>query len=902
MLSWGDIETRAIAFQKRWISTIGEEKQLSNNFQNDFMQVFGVDWHIGLNQHQIYLKDGSIGYIDYFIPGKILIEMKSKGKSLKTAYTQAMTYVEALKPEEKPLLIVCSDFDKIEVHNLEKKYSYKPFKVSQLKNHIRIFGFLAGYNLKNDEIAEVEVNTEASYKIANIHDALKEKGYDGHDLETYIVRIVFCLFAEDTGIFQKESFENYIESTKEDGSDLSIKLMSLFSILDTPFEKRPKGLGDNLNNFRYINGAIFKNALPLASFDNKMRKLLLECSKEFDWSKISPAIFGAMFQGVMDEEKRRNLGAHYTSRDNIMKIINPLFLDNLKVDFEKSKTTKKELLDFQKKLSSLKFLDPACGSGNFLIVAYEELRKLEFEVLKLLFDKKENMFLETVISVKINQFSGIEIEDFPAQVANLSMILMKHLLDREISEYFGFNVIEFPIKESANITRANALEIEWNDVADLNSLNYIFGNPPFIGARETSKKQREEINNIYLDTNEKTTKTSGLNDYVSGWFYKAAKISYEYPIEVGFVATNSITQGEQVESVWKVLFDKFKIKINFAYRNFKWINDAKFKAAVNVVIIGFSSKVKKSKKYLWNENGQRKNVETINAYLLERKDIFVSSRSKPFGNISKMQFGNKPTDGNYLILSVEEKNEILSKNPEAINLIKEYLSSKDYLYNVKRYCIWLFNIPPDRYSKIKPIMERIELVRNHRLESKKSNTQSDASKPSLFQEIRQPKTEYLFLPGVSSENRKYIPMGYLKPEVIAGGGTKIVHGATLYEFGVLTSSIHMVWVKAVTGRLENRLNYSVSLVYNTFPWPEITELNKKKISDTAQNILDVREKYKDSSLAELYNPLLMPVDLLKAHELNDKAVWEAYGKAWDLNSEEDCLTHLFELYEKLVSD
>jgi hypothetical protein len=902
MLSWGDIETRAIAFQKRWISTIGEEKQLSNNFQNDFMQVFGVDWHIGLNQHQIYLKDGSIGYIDYFIPGKILIEMKSKGKSLKTAYTQAMTYVEALKPEEKPLLIVCSDFDKIEVHNLEKKYSYKPFKVSQLKNHIRIFGFLAGYNLKNDEIAEVEVNTEASYKIANIHDALKEKGYDGHDLETYVVRIVFCLFAEDTGIFQKEGFENYIESTKEDGSDLSIKLMSLFSILDTPIDRRPKGLGDNLNNFRYINGAIFKNPLPLASFDSKMRKLLLECSKEFDWSKISPAIFGAMFQGVMDEQKRRNLGAHYTSRENIMKILDPLFLDNLKVDFEKSKTTKKELLDFQKKLSSLKFLDPACGSGNFLIVAYEELRKLEFEVLKLLFDKKENMFLETVISVKINQFSGIEIEDFPAQVANLSMILMKHLLDREISEYFGFNVIDFPIKESANIVRANALEIDWNNVVDLSSLNYIIGNPPFIGAKETSSVQRKEINAIYLDEKGKQTSTSGKNDYVSGWFYKASDISSKYRVEVGFVSTNSITQGEQIESVWKVLFDKFNIQINFAYKNFKWTNNAKYNAAVIVVIIGFSSIVKPTIKFLWDAEGIKRTVSRINAYLLERENVFIKSRTKPFSEVSKMMKGNIPADGNFLIMSEEEKNELLINYPEAKEIIKTYLSSRDFLHGIKRYCIWLENVSPSKYSRIKPIMERIESVKQFRLKSKKPKTVLDASKPSLFQEIRQPKSNYLFIPGISSENRKYIPMGYLEQNVIAGSGTVLVHNATLLEFGILTSITHMAWIKSVSGRLKNDLSYSVSLVYNTFPWPYITDEIKNKISATAKNILEIREKYKDSSLAELYNPLLMPVDLLKAHELNDKAVWEAYGKAWNINSEEDCLTHLFELYEKLVNN
>jgi hypothetical protein len=585
-----------------------------------------------------------------------------------------------------------------------------------------------------------------------------------------------------------------------------------------------------------------------------------------------------------------------------MKILNPLFLDNLKVDFEKSKTTKKELLDFQKKLSSLKFLDPACGSGNFLIVAYEELRKLEFEVMKLLFDKKENMFLETVITVKINQFSGIEIEDFPAQVANLSMILMKHLLDREISNYFGFNVIDFPIKESANIVRANALEIEWNNVIELNSLNYIFGNPPFIGSKEMNVTQRKEIVDLFKKSSDKNTERSGLNDYVSGWFYKAAQICYSFPVEVGFVTTNSITQGEQVESVWKVLIEELKLKINFAYRNFKWSNEAKYNAAVIVVIIGFSSKLIRNEKYIWDEKGNKKNVSIINPYLLERSNIFILPRTKPFSKISLMQFGNKPTEGNHLILSNEEKYEIIDKFPEASEFIKEYLTTKDFLYNTPRYCIWLKDIEPYKFSKIKPITDRVEMVKQHRLNSKDQKTRIDSRTPYLFQAIRQPKSNYLFVPGVSSENRKYIPMGYLKPEVIAGGGTKIVHNATLHEFGILTSSIHMVWVKTVTGRLKNDLNYSVSLVYNTFPWPEITELNKKKISDTAQHILDVRKKYKDSNLAELYNPILMPVELLKAHELNDKAVWEAYGKAWDFNSEEDCLTHLFELYEKLVSN
>jgi type I restriction-modification system DNA methylase subunit len=476
--------------------------------------------------------------------------MKSKGKSLIIAFNQAMNYVNALKPEEKPRLIMCSDFDKILVHNLEKNFTYKEFRLSQLKDHIRIFGLLAGFKNKTDETVEIEVNTQASYKIAKIHDSLKEKGYLGHDLELFMVRIVFCLFAEDTGIFEKESFEKYIESSKIDGSDLSSKLLSLFSILDTPVDKRPKGLPDNLEKFRYINGSIFSDKLPLASFDQKMRSLLLQCSKDFNWSKISPAIFGAMFQGVMDEISRRKLGAHYTSRENIIKVLKPLFLQDLYSEFEKSKSTKKELEDFQKKLSKLNFLDPACGSGNFLIVAYEELRRLEFEVLKLLYDHKDNMFLDVVSMVKPEQFNGIEIEDFPAQIANLSMVLIKHLLDQEISNYFGSNSIDFPIKKSAKIIVGDSLEIEWSDLVPYENLDYIIGNPPFIGSSRMSKTQKNQIRKIYLDNNGKSLKNSGLNDYVSGWFYKASKIMSEHKTRACFVATNSITQGEQTQSVW----------------------------------------------------------------------------------------------------------------------------------------------------------------------------------------------------------------------------------------------------------------------------------------------------------------------------------------------------------------
>ena len=903
MLTWSEIETNAILFQKIWKNTTGEEKSLGQTFERDFLKIFAVDEYTGLHEHQVYLKDGSVAYADYLLPGKFLIEMKSKGKSLILAFNQAMNYVNALKPEEKPRLIMCSDFDKILIHNLEKNFTYKEFKVSQLKDHVRIFGLLAGYKNKTDETVEIEVNTQASYKIAEIHDSLKEKGYLGHELELFMVRLVFCLFAEDTGIFEKESFEKYIETTRIDGSDLSAKLLSLFSVLDTPIEKRPKGLPDNLEKFRYINGSIFSDKLPLASFDQKMRSLLLQCSKDFNWSRISPAIFGAMFQGVMDDVSRRKIGAHYTSRENIMKVLKPLFLEDLYSEFEKSKSTKKELEAFQKKLSNLNFLDPACGSGNFLIVAYEELRRLEFEVLKLLYDHKENMFLDVVSMVKPEQFNGIEIEDFPAQIANLSMVLIKHLLDQEISNYFGSNSIDFPIKKNAKIIVGDSLEIEWSDLVPYDELDYIIGNPPFIGANLMTKAQKIQLKNIFLDKEAKVTSNSGFNDYVTCWFYKSSKIMLNNKkLKASFVATNSITQGQQVQSVWEVLYNLFNIKIDFAFKSFEWSNDAKNQASVHVVIIGFSSTKNETNKAIFDSDSNKKIVSKINPYLLERENIFIKSRTNPISNVSQMFGGNKPGDGNFLILTEQEKNELLLKFPKAASIVRPYLSSKDFLYNIKRYCIWFKDSNPSNFSDVKEIIDRIEKVKNYRLKSPRLQTVKDASKPYLFQEIRQPSNRYLLIPETSSYKRKYIPMGYLEPNIIAGGGSRLIDNASLYELGMLTSKAHMVWTKAICGRLRNDLTYSASLVYNNFPWPIPSNAQKEKISQTAQSILEIRSKYSESSLAELYDPLLMPVDLLKAHEHNDKAVWEAYGKAWDFNSEEDCLSHLFELYEKLDSN
>jgi len=898
MLSWTEIETRASAFQKNWRDNAGNEKQDDLKFIEQFLTIFGVDWQTGYPQHQIFMPNGTPNYIDYFLPGQILIEMKSKGKSLDSAHTQAMNYVQALKPEETPQLVMVCDFDQVRVFNYQKKHPYKPFKVSELRKYVRIFRLLAGYGGADEPKTEIELNTDASYKLARLHDALKEKNYTGHPLEVYLVRLLFCLFADDTGIFEKSTFRKYIEDSNPDGSDLSMRMMMLFSILDTPPENRMTNLSEELKRFRYIDGSLFREPLPPAIFDAKMRSILLDCC-DFDWTQISPAIFGAMFQGVMNPQERRELGAHYTSEENILKVIKPLFLDELEEEFDRSISTSAELRAFQDKLASLTFLDPACGSGNFLIITYQRLRELEFKVLKLLHSNLQYDFITDHTRVSLNQFYGIEIEDFPCEIAKVSMLLMKHLMDQEVSAYFGTNFIDFPIKDNANIVRGNALRLDWNDVVPAYKLDYIMGNPPFVGYSNQTSDQKEDIRKTYLKANGKPFESAGKIDYVAGWYFKASQYMVGTKIQAAFVSTNSICQGEQVADVWKPLFDRFNITINFAYRTFKWSNEAKGKAAVHCVIVGFSQAIK-SEKTIFESSGQAIGVKTINPYLVEGPDIFITSRSKPIAKVTTMVYGSKPTDGGHLLLTLQEREEIIQKCPEAQSLIRPFLGAKEYIQRIPRYCIWLHNVSPARYSGFSPIMERIRKVREFRLTSDKAKTREDASTPMLFQEIRQPDTEYILVPRVSSENRLYVPLGFISPDVICGDQNLMIPNATLFEFGVITSSTHMAWMRTVAGRLEMRYRYSAQIVYNNFPWPNPTPAQKEKIERTAQAILNARERYPDASLADLYDELTMPSDLRKAHQANDKAVWEAYGKPWPLDDEPACVAYLMELYKQLI--
>jgi len=905
MLSWMEIDTRAAAFAARWRECTGDERQYGQTFEKDFMQVFGVDWLDGLHEYQLRLLDGSIAYVDYLLPGKILIEMKSRGKSLGAAYSQAMSYVHALKPEEVPALLMVSDFDQIQVYSLKKDHPYKPFRVRQLKGHTRIFSLLAGYGFQAEEPTEIEVNTVASYKMARIHDTLKENGYSGHALEVFLVRLLFCLFADDTGIFEKDSFQNYIIASREDGSDLSMRLSELFWVLNTHENQRMKTLTEELGRFRYINGSIFRDPLPPASFDSKMRDALIEVSREFDWTQISPSIFGAMFQGVMDPQERRTLGAHYTSQENILKVIRPLFLDALYDEFEKSKSTTRELKAFQDKLASLHFLDPACGSGNFLIVTYQELRKLEFEVLKLLQEGHQMAMVDTLVKVKPGQFYGIEIEDFPCQVAQLSMLLMKHLMDRELSDHFGVNIIDFPIRENANIVRGNALLLDWNGICPMEWLNYIIGNPPFVGYSNQSKEQKQELEAIYVDENGQPYQSAGKIDFVAAWFFKAAEIMHNQPnVHSALVSTNSICQGEQVAWVWEPLFKRFNISIDFAYQTFKWKNAAKNAAAVHCIIVGFSEKSKsRNIKAIYEESMLCIEPMEINAYLHDAPLVFVRSRTKPLSCVSEMVYGNKPTDDGHLMLTLEERNHLLSSSPEVNDLIRPFIGAKEYIQRLEdRYCIWLAGVSPTKYAHIPFIRERIGKVKAFRLMSQKEKTRQDADSPMLFQEIRQPEQEYILVPRVSSENRKYIPMGFMPPEYICGDTNLMVPNATFYEFGILVSNVHMAWMRIVAGRLKSDYRYSAQIVYNSFLWPHADKKDKDRITETAKRILDVRQNFPDASFSVLYDNDLMPLDLRKAHQNNDHAVWEAYDRAWPIGDENACVAHLMQLYQNRLKN
>ncbi len=1056
-LSWNEIRSRAHEFARTWAGEASERAE-AQSFWNDFFAVFGIERRrVAVFEKQVQIvRAGEAlkhGRIDAFWKGMLLIEHKSRGADLDRAFAQAADYFDGLPERDLPRYILVSDFACFRLYDLEED-SATEFKLADLPRRIKHFAFIAGYRTQVIR-PQNPVNIKAAERMGRLHDRLKASGYQGHPLEVLLVRLLFCLFAEDTGIFQPAgAFRAWLdERTAPDGSDLGPQLAQFFQVLNTPEDRRSKNLDEQLAAFPYVNGRLFEEALPIAAFDAAMREALLDCTA-LDWSAISPAIFGALFQSIMDDKARRNLGAHYTSEENILKLIKPLFLDELWAEFERVKNNRNRLFEFHKKLRSLTFFDPACGCGNFLGIAYRELRTLELEVLRTVHQEQGSRFLDIhqEIQLDVDQFHGIEIEEFPAQIAQVALWLMDHQMNVRVSEEFGLYFARIPLKTSPHIVHGNALTLDWNDVLLAERASFVFGNPPFVGAKFMGDEQREDARRVFAGIH-----GGGLLDFVAAWYVKAARYLHPSPasgrgaggegagmgtivrrpparlpddklgfarqlrqaqtdaetlmwhmlrnralknakfrrqhpagkyildfycpehrlaveldggqhngserdaqrdawlaeqgvtvlrfwnnevlqeteavlqciwqalpdieappspptplplageggkIRCAFVSTNSITQGEQVGVLWGWLLGH-GMHIHFAHRTFQWSNEAKGVAAVHCVIIGFGPFDVAGKTIYEYEDIKGEphavNGANINPYLVDAPDVLLEKRSKPISAVPSMSFGNQPIDGGNLILSEEERNDLLELEPQAAPYVRVFLGAEEFLNRLPRYCLWLKDATPDELRRMPSVRKRIEAVKAFREASKRQATQELAQTPSQFAFASHPSTDYLLVPSVSSERRQFVPIGFMPPEVIASNLCLIVPQATLYHFGVLSSTMHNAWIRYVAGRLKSDYRYSAGIVYNNFPWPDSPiDAQREKIEAAAQAVLDARAQFPDASLADLYDPLTMPPALVKAHQKLDAAVDAAYGKK-SFKSDAERVAFLFERHQALTA-
>lgn len=907
----------------------GREKQDSQSFWLSLLRdVLGIENPETFIKFEEKVKLSHDSFIDGYIDQThVMIEQKGSDKdldkairqsdgSLLTPFQQAQRYSAALPYSRRPRWIVTCNFKEFRVYDMENPNS-EPVKIElkDLATNYYQLEFLVDKSNEHIE-REKQVSLSAGELVGKIYDELLKQYKDPDNehsqksINQLCVRIVFCLYAEDAGIFGKKNmFHDYLEEF--DARQMRKALIALFKVLDTKIEDRDPYLADDdpkLAEFPYVNGGMFSDEdVEIPPFTDELRDLLLrKASDEFDWSEISPTIFGAVFESTLNPETRRQGGMHYTSVENIHKVIDPLFLDDLKNELNEIKKSrqpaalKRKARAFQKKLSSLTFFDPACGSGNFLTETYLQLRKLENDVIKLIYPNPtfDVGQAKDIIQVSIQQFYGIEINDFAVSVAKTALWIAESQMWEETKDIFYANWDFLPLKTFTNIHEGNALTINWNNVIPNYVCRYVMGNPPFIGYALQNREQKKEMLNVFTDKDGEKQRYAGKMDYVSAWYRLAAEYINNTKIECAFVSTNSITQGEQVQFLWQDLFYRFNIKINFAYRSFKWKNDTSNGAQVYVVIIGFSQIDRKLKIIFDNE--LIKKVQHINAYLLDTPDIFVRSRTQPICDVPPLTYGNKPTDHNNLVLSDKVYQELISKEPKAQKYIRKYVGGRELLNGHPRHCLWLVNIEPKELRSMPLVLKQVEKVKKFRLSSKKKATRISADTPTLFQQIRQTDNNYIAIPEVSTSVRRYIPMGFMDKGTIASNKIQMVTNANLFEFGILESNVHMAWVRVVAGRLGIGFDYSSKIVYNNFPWPSATKGQKEKIEKTAQAILDARALYPDSSLADLYDPLTMPKELLKAHQDNDRAVMEAYGLPVKGTTESDAVSHLFKMYEELT--
>lgn len=916
---------QAKAFIKRWENR-GNERQDSQSFWLDLLRsVYGIEnpeTYITF-EDKVMLDHTSFidGYID---KTKVLIEQKGANKDLNkgikqsdgsflTPFQQAKRYSANLAYSKRPRWIVTSNFKEFYIYDMEQPNAEATVvKLTDLEQEFYRLEFLVDKSNEHLE-REMQISMEAGEIVHEMYDGLLKQYITPdspetlHAINQLIVRLVFCLYAEDSGLFgHKLAFHDYL--ARFGSRDFRRALIDLFDVLDTPVNQRDPYLDEDLAAFPYVNGGMFaEKQIEIPNFTDELRELILEhASSQFDWSDISPTIFGAVFESTLNPETRHSGGMHYTSIENIHKVIDPLFLNDLKDElndirqFKQAKTVEQKAKQFQAKLACLTFFDPACGSGNFLTETYISLRRLENEAIKLYMGDSVKLDVEELdlVKVKLNQFYGIEINDFAVSVAKTALWIAESQMLEATKEIIYAELDFLPLKSYTNIHHGNALTTDWETVVDKDKLNYIIGNPPFLGAKYASKMQKDDLISVCKDF-------KGI-DYVSGWYYKAAQIMQGNNIKAALVSTNSITQGEQVYPLWNKLIGEFNIKIIFAYKSFVWTSEAKEKAKVHCVIIGFSVSDSVHKVIFDNEN--KKEVRNISPYLIETDDILISKRSSPICNVSKITKGSQPTDGGHLILSEVEMLELISEEPKAEKFIRRYMGAKDLLQGKIRYCLWLKDCNPSELKGMPTILQRLEKVAESRRNSPKESTRKWADTPYLFTEDRQPSTNYLLIPVVSSERRRYVPMAVVTPDIIANTNAQMIPNISKFEFGVLSSNVHMAWMRTVAGRMKSDYAYSAKIVYNNFPWPEVTEEQKEAIAQTAQAILDARALYPDSSLADLYDELTMPVELRKAHQANDKAVMTAYGMTKEVDGKKTWLTEsetverLFELYEEMTGE
>ena len=927
MLAWNEIRNRSIAFSRDWKGTTSEKSE-RQTFWNEFFEVFGIKRRaVSSFEEPVKKLSGNWGYIDLFWPGRVLVEHKSAGQDLDKAHAQGMDYIRGLidsgRAKEAPRWLIVSDFNRIALHELEPDqdpdqplFKRLPpsieFPLKDLHKHIRRFAFIPGYKQQKLD-PEDPANIEAAELMAKLHDALSKGGFSGHDLRVLLVRLLFCLFADDTGIFNQQDFKLFLENrTAPDGSDTGPKLAQLFEVLNTPDgsvpgikDERQANLDEDLAVFPYINGDLFADPIRIAAFNAGMRRQILDACA-FEWARISPAVFGSLFQGVMDPIERRQIGGHYTSEKDILKLIRPLFLDALRIEFDAAKSDKStrrtarlELL--QIKLGSLKFLDPACGCGNFLVITYRELRALELEILLELHTGQQQFSADDVYSlsmIDVDQMHGIEIEEFPVRIAEVALWLVDHQANIALSEAFGQFFRRIPLKKSPHIVCANALRMDWNAVLPASKCSFILGNPPFIGKMARNAEQQMDMNAVWRES-----KGAGILDFVTCWYRLAAGYIRETEIRVAFVSTNSISQGEQVSGLWGFLITRYGVRIHFAHRTFAWESEARGKAHVHVVIIGFGlADVPARRLYDYDHDLRNPTVSivsNISPYLIEGSNATLGNLSGPISAVPEAQFGSMPNDGGNLLFTTAEKAEFLAAEPQAAPLFRSLLSANEYLHGESRWCLWLLNAEPSLVRRCPNVVQRIEATRDYRRASSREATRKLAGMPGLFGEIRAPQSRFVLIPRHSSGNRIYVPFSYFESTEIPADSCIFLEGAGAYHFGVLSSSMHMAWMRQVCGRLESRYRYSIKLVYNNFPWPEAaTDTQRAKVEEAAQAVLDARRVFPDSTLADLYDPISMPPKLAKAHAQLDRAVELCYRRE-PFAADRQRVEYLFALYEAL---